>query len=158
MICLDKEMAEMLRNQDQHTKTLNDIIDVCVGIPFPRYTQPEEIGCFSLDEQRTFCDDSSQLRVFANPTLGKSCDLLEGYPQNYIERDPTKFERLDNLIRWIQTHQDTYSKFIRISAHEQCGTSGEHVAKRRRQGEGIDVQPVCLFGVFFFCVVRLMHT
>lgn|SRR6218665_15543 len=94
---------------------------------FPKYDPPREIGKFSLNEQRVFVHDASQLRYFHNPenklshqksdesTSGKredvkranektkstlSLNLRDGY-EIFIERDSNVKEHIDDLLRWI---------------------------------------------------------
>lgn len=94
---------------------------------FPKYEPPREIGKFSLNEQRVFVHDASQLRYLHNPekklhhqksdesTSGKtedvkkanenpkstlSLNLRDGY-QIFIERDESVKEHIDDLLRWI---------------------------------------------------------
>uniref|UniRef100_A0A0B6Y050 Decapping nuclease n=1 Tax=Arion vulgaris TaxID=1028688 RepID=A0A0B6Y050_9EUPU len=77
--------------------------------PFPNYRQPIELGRFSLNESRRFRHDSSQLRVFAPPIDWSRCalDLRDGY-QNMINRDESKKEYLDDLLRWIKCNKHKF--------------------------------------------------
>eukprot|EP00041_Stephanoeca_diplocostata_P018133 m.377869 g.377869 ORF g.377869 m.377869 type:complete len:160 (+) comp20927_c1_seq4:356-835(+) len=131
-------MCEISRDYERSSRrSIKDIVEVSTGQPFPKYTQPKEIGCFSLDDQRKFCDDASQLRVFSSPALGRNCDLLEGYPQNYIERDPLNYERLDNLLRWVRIHRSAYQgELEKVDGHLPQKECCARDTKRRRVEEG----------------------
>lgn len=99
---------------------------------FPKY-YPQKIGHFSLDEQRVFHHDDSQLRFFFQPQIPEAkcgnltsknvtgdksvpiiLNLRDGY-KKFIERDESIKERLDDLLRWMLLHKD---KFIEKS-HER---------------------------------------
>lgn len=70
---------------------------------------PVEVGYFSLDGERKFHDDSSQLR-FYNPPSSRSdlaFNLREGY-ESYIEKNDDVQERLTHLLTWILKHSDVF--------------------------------------------------
>ncbi|BFZ18017.1 hypothetical protein BsWGS_21056 [Bradybaena similaris] len=77
--------------------------------PFPFFSEPAETGCFSLDGNRQFRHDSSQLRVFSPPDDWKKCslDLRDGY-RDMIKRDESKKEFLDDLLRWVICNQQKF--------------------------------------------------
>lgn len=78
---------------------------------FPTYNQPLEIGSFSLDGDRNYCDDKRQLKYLAMPQnmSGLSMDLNEGYGK-VIKKDFGKKEKLDTMLKWIVSHQDVVKK------------------------------------------------
>jgi len=87
---------------------------------FPYFGKPKEIGCFSLDDNRLFHPDRSQLRYFIDPrciatvrgsedrlnqhnrdpNVPLNLDLHAGYEQ-LIARDETLKEKLNDILRWI---------------------------------------------------------
>ena len=77
---------------------------------FPYFRQPKEIGSFSQDHERHFQNDRSQLKFYCPPSDLHSCefDLQAGY-DNFIRRDENVKEYLNDLLRWIQTHRDSFA-------------------------------------------------
>uniref|UniRef100_A0A8C4NET0 Decapping nuclease n=1 Tax=Eptatretus burgeri TaxID=7764 RepID=A0A8C4NET0_EPTBU len=74
----------------------------------PNYRQPAELGCFSLDSQRTFHDDGRLLRYFAPPRGWQGpIDLDVGWsvPGAYIQMDAQRAERLDHIVSWLSRHR-----------------------------------------------------
>nr|XP_020475522.1 decapping and exoribonuclease protein [Monopterus albus]XP_020475523.1 decapping and exoribonuclease protein [Monopterus albus]XP_020475524.1 decapping and exoribonuclease protein [Monopterus albus]XP_020475525.1 decapping and exoribonuclease protein [Monopterus albus] len=72
---------------------------------FPLYKQPVEIGCFSLDSERRFFNDSRQLRYYVEPDKNPTFDLRDGYKDRYIKRDENLMEKLDHILRWIMANR-----------------------------------------------------
>lgn len=68
---------------------------------FPLYKQPVEVGCFSLDSERRFFNDSRQMRYYIEPDRNPNFDLKDGYKDRYIKRDESVKEKLDHILRWI---------------------------------------------------------
>ncbi|KAM9843227.1 decapping and exoribonuclease protein [Aulostomus maculatus] len=68
---------------------------------FPVYKQPVEVGSFSLDSERTFFNDSRQMRYYTEPNRRPNFDLRDGYKDRYIKRDEGVIEKLDHMLRWI---------------------------------------------------------
>ncbi|XP_047213349.1 decapping and exoribonuclease protein [Girardinichthys multiradiatus] len=68
---------------------------------FPLYKQPVEVGCFSLDSQRRFFNDSRQMRYYVEPDRSPNFDLSDGYRGRYVKRDENVKEKLDHILRWI---------------------------------------------------------
>ncbi|XP_057673610.1 decapping and exoribonuclease protein isoform X2 [Corythoichthys intestinalis] len=68
---------------------------------FPLYKQPVELGFFSLDSERSFFNDSRQMRYYAEPDKCPHFDLRDGYRDRYIKRDDSVKEKLDHILRWI---------------------------------------------------------
>ncbi|XP_028268450.1 decapping and exoribonuclease protein [Parambassis ranga] len=68
---------------------------------FPLYKQPVEIGCFSLDSERRFFNDSRQLRYYVEPDRNPNFDLRDGYKERFKKRDDGVKEKLDHILRWI---------------------------------------------------------
>lgn len=74
---------------------------------FPLYKQPVEVGCFSLDSQRRFFNDSRQMRYFVEPDRSPNFDLKDGYRERYVKRDENVKEKLDHILRWIVANRST---------------------------------------------------
>ncbi|XP_041812479.1 decapping and exoribonuclease protein [Chelmon rostratus] len=72
---------------------------------FPVYKQPVEVGCFSLDSERRFFNDSRQMRYYAEPDRNPNFDLRDGYKDRFIKRDDSVKEKLDHLLRWISVNR-----------------------------------------------------
>ncbi|XP_034751223.1 decapping and exoribonuclease protein isoform X1 [Etheostoma cragini] len=68
---------------------------------FPVYKQPVEVGCFSLDSERRFFNDSRQMRYYVEPDRNPNFDLRDGYKGRFIKRDDSVKEKLDHILRWI---------------------------------------------------------
>lgn len=68
---------------------------------FPIYKQPVEVGCFSLDSERRFFNDSRQMRYFVQPDRNPRFDLRDGYKDRFTKRDDSVKEKLDHLLRWV---------------------------------------------------------
>ncbi|XP_052773259.1 decapping and exoribonuclease protein-like isoform X2 [Mya arenaria] len=68
--------------------------------------RPEELGCFSLDINREFHDDTSQRKYFIKPSNydNVSFDLTKGY-EGMVKRDEFKDEQIDHLLKWINNHE-----------------------------------------------------
>lgn len=111
----------------QATTSLNVLPRSQFEHTFPKY-YPKKIGHFSLDEQRLFHHDDSQLRFFFQPQKSEikcgnrtskdvtgdkpmpvSLNLRDGY-KKFIERDESIKERLDDLLRWMLLHTDMFNK------------------------------------------------
>lgn len=68
---------------------------------FPIYKQPVEVGCFSLDSERRFFNDSRQMRYYVEPDRNPHFDLRDGYKDRFIKRDDSVKEKLDHILRWV---------------------------------------------------------
>lgn len=84
---------------------------------FPLYKQPVEVGCFSLDSQRRFFNDSRQLRYYVEPDKNPHFDLRDGYKDRYIKRDENVKEKLDHILRWIVANRS------KLKSRETTGSS-----------------------------------
>ena len=82
--------------------------------------QPIEVGSFSLDGQRKYHDDRSQLRIYNPPCAmrGLSFNLRDGY-DTYIEKDDEVQERLTHLLMWITKHKNVF-QLKQQSAHQNA--------------------------------------
>lgn len=68
---------------------------------FPVYKQPVEVGCFSLDSERRFFNDSRQIRYYVEPDRNPNFDLRDGYKDRFVKRDDSVKEKLDHILRWV---------------------------------------------------------
>lgn len=75
---------------------------------------PVEVGHFSLDGQREYHDDASQLRYYNPPTSPSNVhfNLREGY-KSYIEKNDDVKEGLTHLLMWIAKHRDVFKLKVR---------------------------------------------
>jgi len=74
-------------------------------LEFPHFRLPSELGCFSLDPSREYVDNRSHLRVYSPPSDGNiAWDLSHGYSV-FVQRDESKKEYTDHLLKWIQLHR-----------------------------------------------------
>lgn len=76
---------------------------------FPVYKQPIEVGCFSLDSERRFFNDSRQIRYYIEPDKNPHFDLRDGYKDRYIKRDDSVREKLDHMLHWILANRSKLS-------------------------------------------------
>ncbi|WAR20984.1 DXO-like protein [Mya arenaria] len=87
--------------------------------------QPEELGCFSLDINREFHDDTSQRKYFIKPLNYDNVrfDLTKGY-EGMVKRDEFKDEQIDHLLKWINNHEQGLAKIKQMMGEkdeEMCG-------------------------------------
>ncbi len=85
---------------------------------FPLYKQPVEVGCFSLDSHRNFCNDPRQLRYYVQPPKSPDFNLRDGYTSRFVKRDDSVKEKLDHVLRWILANRD------QIQTRDQTPSSG----------------------------------
>ncbi|TMS15088.1 Decapping and exoribonuclease protein [Larimichthys crocea] len=83
---------------------------------FPVYKQPVEVGCFSLDSERRFFNDSRQMRYYSEPDGNPHFDLKDGYKDRYIKRDESVKEKLDHILRWILANRSKLSSKVATTA------------------------------------------
>ncbi|XP_014327938.1 decapping and exoribonuclease protein [Xiphophorus maculatus] len=83
---------------------------------FPLYKQPVEVGCFSLDSQRRFFNDSRQMRYYVEPERSPSFDLRDGYRERYVKRDENVKEKLDHILRWIVANRSKLKSKLTTNA------------------------------------------
>lgn len=69
---------------------------------FPTFQRPEELGVFSLDGDRHFLNDKSNVKFYKPfaPLTRHSLDLSHGY-NRFIEKDGDINEKLDNILQWL---------------------------------------------------------
>lgn len=79
---------------------------------FPVYKQPIEVGCFSLDSERRFFNDSRQMRYYIEPDRNPNFDLRDGYKDRYIKTDESVKEKLDSILRWILANRSKLSSTV----------------------------------------------
>lgn len=72
------------------------------------FRQPTVVGFYSLDLQRKYCADMSQLTYIVCPESSDnlSFDLNIGI-DNAERRDETDEPKLDNLLKWISLNKST---------------------------------------------------
>ncbi|XP_026063236.1 decapping and exoribonuclease protein [Carassius auratus] len=89
--------------------------------PFPLYKQPVEVGCFSLDSRRVFCNDPRQLRYYVQPAQSPGFDLRDGYTSRFVKRDDSVKEKLDHVLRWILANRDKIQTRVQTSSSSALG-------------------------------------
>ncbi|KAM9783606.1 decapping and exoribonuclease protein-like [Syngnathus typhle] len=67
----------------------------------PPFEERVEEGSFSLDTQRSFHHDKSQMRYFVKPEQSPNFDLRDGYNDRYIRRDENVKKNLEHILHWI---------------------------------------------------------
>ena len=77
---------------------------------FPFFRQPKEIGYISLDINRQFSNDRSQLRYYVRPHSMSNInfDLRVGYKE-MIRKDDNVKEYIDDILRWINANVEKFS-------------------------------------------------
>ncbi|KAM9346569.1 decapping and exoribonuclease protein [Symphorus nematophorus] len=91
---------------------------------FPVYKQPVEVGCFSLDSERRFFNDSRQMRYYVEPDRNPNFDLRDGYKDRFIKRDDSVKEKLDHILRWILANRS------KLSSASSCALDVDFVTWR----------------------------
>ncbi|XP_056019700.1 decapping and exoribonuclease protein-like isoform X2 [Ostrea edulis] len=76
---------------------------------FPNFRQPSEIGCLSLDIQRNFYNDKSQLKHYVRPRDVDNVrfDLTKGY-HNFIQKDENAVEFINDILKWICCNREKF--------------------------------------------------
>ncbi|KAI5798571.1 RAI1 like PD-XK nuclease-domain-containing protein [Pyronema domesticum] len=69
--------------------------------------RPQEITCFSYDDQHQYQSDASGLRYYYNPQL--DTDLSQGF-EEFDQHDDSVDEHLDSLLRAIMEHEKATGK------------------------------------------------
>lgn len=79
-------------------------------INFPFFRQPKEIGCMSLDINRKFSNDKSQLKYYVKPSdmNNVNYDLKIGY-NDMIRKDDNVKEYINDILRWINRNLEKFS-------------------------------------------------
>lgn len=78
---------------------------------FPHYSEPLEVGSFSVDCDRNYVDDKHQLKYLAMPKrlTDLHMDLNKGYSKA-VRKEFGKEEKLDIFLKWIVCHQEDIKK------------------------------------------------
>jgi len=79
-----------------------------------KFNRPKKVGHFSIDGERKFKDDDSELKYFAPPVnkfnqkmRRPNFNLNNGmHDPNNVKKNEKHFEGLDNLLRWSSLHWD----------------------------------------------------
>lgn len=78
----------------------------------PSYAVPKIVGYYSLDKDRNFHPDLSQLRYFVAPSGRKvNFNLNKGFEQ-FVDKAPNfeRDEKVDHLLKFIETHFEKLAK------------------------------------------------
>uniref|UniRef100_A0A3Q2YND5 Decapping nuclease n=1 Tax=Hippocampus comes TaxID=109280 RepID=A0A3Q2YND5_HIPCM len=67
----------------------------------PPFKERVEEGSFSLDTERRFHHDKSQMRYIVEPDETPNFDLRNGYSDRYIKRDENVRKNLEHILQWI---------------------------------------------------------
>lgn len=94
---------------------------------FPSFRMPAEIGGFSLDINRDFHHDRSQLKYFIRPKdFGHvHLDLRKGY-RSMIKKDESKLTYINDILRWIQQNSKKFAV-----ASQNSGPDGADLSTSR---------------------------
>ncbi|KAK7788557.1 hypothetical protein R5R35_011747 [Gryllus longicercus] len=77
-------------------------LDVPRNGPFPKFQRPIVLGSFSLDRERVYCSDLSQLKYIKAPKNPKNVKFdLNDKLSDTIEKNEEINEKLDNVLKWI---------------------------------------------------------
>ncbi|KAM6913986.1 decapping and exoribonuclease protein isoform 2-T3 [Lycodopsis pacificus] len=95
---------------------------------FPVYKQPVEVGCFSLDSERRFFNDSRRMKYYVEPDRNPNFDLKDGYKDRYIRRDESEKEKLDHILRWILANKSKLSS--KVTTASSCALDFDFVTWR----------------------------
>lgn len=101
---LQARKAGKFTSETKSSFSVSPIEAFCGKLPF--YRQPSEVGCFSLDDKRSFHDDKRQLRLF-KPPHSINFDLRAGY-KDFVKRDEEEKEGLEHLLRWTNRHKEKF--------------------------------------------------
>ncbi|OWF40092.1 decapping and exoribonuclease protein-like [Mizuhopecten yessoensis] len=77
---------------------------------FPYFRRPTEIGSFSQDSTRQFVSSRQQMKYYIPPEDPNDVcfDLKIGY-KDYIRKDESKPDLLDDLLRWIISNPSVFA-------------------------------------------------
>ena len=77
---------------------------------FPYFRKPVEIGAFSLDMNRTFHHNKSQMKYFIRPKdfYRLHFDLKQGY-NTMIKKDESTLTYIDDVLRWIMKNEHKFT-------------------------------------------------
>ncbi|KAM3598662.1 uncharacterized protein V6R79_021027 [Siganus canaliculatus] len=95
---------------------------------FPLYKQPVEVGCFSLDSERRFFNDSRQMRYYVEPDRNPNFDLKDGYKDRFVKRDDAVKEKLDHMLHWILANRSKVSS--KETSASSCSLDADFVTWR----------------------------
>ncbi|CAD5110749.1 DgyrCDS119 [Dimorphilus gyrociliatus] len=89
--------------------TLETNCSLYTSSAFPYFRHPREIGSFSMDENREYLNNRSQLRYYneAQAKSGTCYDLKEGY-DTFISKDENYKEYLDSLLQFITLNVEKF--------------------------------------------------
>lgn len=68
---------------------------------FPTFERPEVVGYYSLNNERQFCDDLSELKYLVPHHRRKRNHNLNYKIEDIIKKDEDLNERLDTILQWI---------------------------------------------------------
>ena len=84
----------------------------------PIFRKPNEIGSYSLDENRCFKHDKRNMKYYIAPINPSEVefDLTVGY-KNMIRKDEHKKEYLDNILHWILLNKSKFQLQNEVDAN-----------------------------------------
>jgi len=110
-----------------------------VGIPFPQFRKPQIIGSFSVDANREFVDDRSQLKFFNPPNNRETrvrLDLNRGLDEVVRkDEDKCKEERLSMMLKWITINKERFA------------VGGDKSSGRKKEINSLNTDFVCFRGL-----------
>lgn len=100
-----KSKYEKNKLKHQTENSLETNYSLYTSTAFPYFRHPKELGSFSLNEERKYVDDKSQLRFYDREfnqfAIGSS--LSDGY-DTFIAKDEKYKEYLDTLLTFISSN------------------------------------------------------
>uniref|UniRef100_A0A3Q3E7W6 Decapping nuclease n=1 Tax=Hippocampus comes TaxID=109280 RepID=A0A3Q3E7W6_HIPCM len=82
----------------------------------PPFKERVEEGSFSLDTERRFHHDKSQMRYIVEPDETPNFDLRNGYSDRYIKRDENVRKNLEHILQWILANKSKLMQRTAASA------------------------------------------
>lgn len=83
---------------------------------FPKFSQPKQLGTFSIDGQREFVNDDRNVKFYKEPFELNMVhyNLSKGYEMAILKNEEIN-EKLDSMLKWILTNRD---KVVRKSVSQ----------------------------------------
>ena len=99
---------------------------------FPFFRQPKEIGFLSLDINRKFRNDKSQLKYYIEPPDMKNVqfDLKIGYKE-MIRKDENSKEYINDVLRWIIANLEKFTLHDSEQINKAINKSDDSRTKQR---------------------------
>lgn len=89
-------------------------------LKFPHFRKPIEMGCFSIDERKSFSNSRDQMKFFVPPPNPNKVNfnLRLGYAA-FIKKEEDPPALLNNLLKWIQHNSSLFRLHTEAIDHLQ---------------------------------------